>query len=35
MSIYMPQHNSRNERFNADFRTTEWYTAAGWREAGW
>lgn len=19
----------------ADFRTTEWYTAAGWREAGW
>lgn len=35
MSIYMPQHNSRNERFNADFRTTEWYSAAGWREAGW
>lgn len=35
MSIYMPQRNSRNERFNADFRTTEWYTAAGWREAGW
>lgn len=35
MSIYMPQNHSRNERLNADFRTTEWYTAAGWREAGW
>ncbi len=35
LSMYMPQHNSRNEKFNADFRTTEWYMAAGWEAAGW
>ena len=35
MSMYMPQRYARNERFNADFRTTEWYSAAGWETAGW
>ena len=35
MSMYMPQHYSRNEKFNSDFKTTEWYSAAGWRQAGW
>ena len=35
MSMYMPQRYARNERFNADFRTTEWYSAAGWEAAGW
>ena len=35
ISLYMPQHYSRNEKFNADFRTTEWYSAAGWQAAGW
>ena len=35
MSMYMPQRYARNEKFNADFRTTEWYSAAGWEAAGW
>ena len=35
MSVYIPQSNSRNEKFNADFKTTEWYSAAGWSAAGW
>lgn len=35
ISIYMPQHQSRNDKFNSDFRTTEWYSAAGWQAAGW
>ena len=35
MSMYMPQHYSRNEKFNSDFKTTEWYSAAGWQQAGW
>ena len=35
VSMYMPQHYSRNEKFNSDFRTTEWYVAAGWQVAGW
>ena len=35
ISIYMPQHYSRNEKFNSDFKTTEWYSAAGWAAAGW
>lgn len=35
MSMYIPQSYSRNEKFNSDFSTTEWYTAAGWRDAGW
>ncbi len=35
ISLYMPQAHSRNEKLNADFRTTEWYSAAGWQAAGW
>ena len=35
LSLYMPQHYSRNEKFNSDFRSTEWYSAAGWQAAGW
>ena len=35
ISLYMPQHYSRNEKFNSDFKTTEWYSAAGWQAAGW
>lgn len=35
MSAYIPQRDSRNEKFLADFRTTEWYSAAGWETAGW
>ena len=35
ISMYMPQDQSRNEKFNIDFRTTEWYSAAGWQMAGW
>ena len=35
LSIYMPQARSRNEKFNSDFRSTEWYSAAGWQAAGW
>ena len=35
ISMYMPQHYSRNDKFNSDFRTTEWYSAAGWQAAGW
>ena len=35
VSMYLPQHNSRNYRFNQDFRTTGWYSAAGWDVAGW
>ena len=35
MSLYIPQDRSSKERFNADLATTEWYSAAGWNEAGW
>ena len=35
ISLYMPSVHSRNQQFNSDFRTTEWYSAAGWNEAGW
>jgi hypothetical protein len=35
ISIYMPQHLSRNASLNIDFANTEWYQAAGWKEAGW
>lgn len=35
MSMYMPQTASRNVALNEDFATTEWYSAAGWSEAGW
>lgn len=35
MSAYFPRHDSNNAVFNSDFRTTEWYRAAGWQAAGW
>ena len=35
VSMYMPQNFSYSQRFNEDFRTTEWYSAAGWDAAGW
>ena len=35
LSMYIPQDGGRNAEFNADFSTTEWYSAAGWNEAGW
>lgn len=35
ISLYLPQNNSRNEVLNSDFRSTEWYSAAGWQTAGW
>lgn len=35
ISMYMPQSASRNELLNVDFAGTAWYSAAGWREAGW
>ena len=35
VSIYMPQRRAMNASLNADFRTTEWYSAAGWQAAGW
>ena len=34
-SAYFPQNKSLNSSFNNDFRTTEWYSAAGWDVAGW
>ena len=35
VSWYLPQRRAMNETFNRDFRTTEWYSAAGWEAAGW
>lgn len=35
LSMYMPQRYSSHSQFNADFSTTEWYSAAGWDAAGW
>ena len=35
MSMYLPMDKSSKARFNADFATTEWYSAAGWNETGW
>ena len=35
ISIYIPQEKASKERFNADWATTEWYSAAGWNETGW
>ena len=35
MSAYVPQRNSRNEKLLSGFKTTEWYSAAGWEAAGW
>ena len=35
ISMYIPQVESYRDVFNADFATTEWYSAAGWNETGW
>lgn len=35
MSSYMPQNSFYSQEFNEDFRSTEWYHAAGWDVAGW
>lgn len=35
LSLYMPRKSSYNEYFNACFKYTEWYSAAGWQSAGW
>ena len=35
VSWYLPQGRAMNETFNRDFKTTEWYSAAGWEAAGW
>ena len=35
VSAYFPQNKSQNKAVNEDFRTTEWYSAAGWDVAGW
>lgn len=35
ISWYLPQRRAMNESLNNDFKTTEWYYAAGWEAAGW
>lgn len=35
VSAYFPQDRAANRRHNEDFKTTEWYKAAGWDVAGW
>ena len=35
VSAYFPQDRVANRRYNEDFKTTEWYKAAGWDVAGW
>ena len=35
VSAYFPQNRSQNKVANEDFRSTEWYIAAGWDVAGW
>ena len=35
VSAYFPQNRYANNGLNEDFRTTEWYRAAGWDVAGW
>lgn len=35
VSMYIPQDEWYTESFNNDFRATEWYSSAGWDEAGW
>ena len=35
VSAYFPQDRAANRRHNKDFKTTEWYKAAGWDVAGW
>lgn len=35
LSMFMPQNYVYMQEFNEDFRTLEWYSAAGWDVAGW
>lgn len=35
VSAYLPTDNSLFNKYNSDFRSTEWYKAAGWEQAGW
>lgn len=35
VSVYLPQNSGYQQRFNDEFKTTEWYSAAGWQAAGW
>ncbi|MBQ8336695.1 MAG: hypothetical protein IJY44_04105 [Bacteroidaceae bacterium] len=35
MSMYVPQEAAFCDKFNEDFKTAEWYRAAGWDVAGW
>ncbi len=35
LSMYVPRDNSLYSAFNAYFRKSEWYQAAGWSGAGW
>ncbi len=34
LSMFIPRENSAYDVLNADFRTTEWYSASGWNSAG-
>ena len=35
VSAYFPVNDYTNQNLIKDFRTTEWYKAAGWENAGW
>ena len=35
VSAYFPKDTYQHNSLNEDFRTTEWYRAAGWDIAGW
>ena len=35
ISCYVPQSEDSYTELNALFRTTSWYTAAGWQQVGW
>jgi hypothetical protein len=35
ISCYIPQNGTLYTELNAKFRTTTWYTAAGWQQVGW
>lgn len=35
MAMYLPQNDAKFDKYNQEFRTTEWYSVAGWDVAGW
>lgn len=35
ISCYVPQDTEQHTNLNTQFRTTSWYTAAGWEQVGW